>query len=86
MKPNDCADAGGARHPFPTTSWILIDRITRDEDDRRVLTGLLLKRYWKPVYYYLRRRGRSNEEAQDLTQRGLAALGRNQKLRSQVSS
>jgi len=68
MKPNDCADAGGARHPFPTTSWILIDRITRDEDDRRVLTGLLLKRYWKPVYYYLRRRGRSNEEAQDLTQ------------------
>jgi RNA polymerase sigma-70 factor (ECF subfamily) len=32
------------------------------------LIGLLLERYWKPVYCYLRRQGRGNEEAKDLTQ------------------
>jgi RNA polymerase sigma-70 factor (ECF subfamily) len=32
------------------------------------LIELLLKKYWKPVYCYLRRRGSSNEEAKDLTQ------------------
>jgi len=68
MRSDDCTEARGARHPFPTTSWMLIDRITRHEADYQVLIGLLLQCYWKPVYYYLRRRGRSNEEAQDLTQ------------------
>jgi len=68
MKPDDCIAARGARHSFPTTSWMLIDRIAKHDGDHQALTGRLLKRYWKPVYYYLRRRGRSNEEAQDLTQ------------------
>lgn len=34
----------------------------------RSLIGLLLERYWKPVYCYLRRKGYRNEEAKDLTQ------------------
>ena len=32
------------------------------------MIGLLLQRYWKPVYYYLRRSGYDNEQAKDLTQ------------------
>ena len=32
------------------------------------LIGLLLERYWKPVYCYLRRKGYGNEQAKDLTQ------------------
>ena len=32
------------------------------------MIGLLLERYWKPVYCYLRRTGCDNEQAKDLTQ------------------
>lgn len=32
------------------------------------MIGLLLSRYWKPVYCYLRRKGHNNEQAKDLTQ------------------
>ena len=32
------------------------------------MIGLLLKRYWKPVYCYLRRQGHGNEQAKDHTQ------------------
>ena len=61
-------EIGGARHSFPTTDWVLIDRIKTHKYDDRTLIDRLLKRYWKPVYCYLRRRGYRNEEAKDLTQ------------------
>ena len=32
------------------------------------MIGLLLNKYWKPVYCYLRRKGYDNEQAKDLTQ------------------
>lgn len=54
MKPKDETRMGGQRGAFLTTHWSLI--------------GLLLERYWKPIYCYLRRKGYKNEEAKDLTQ------------------
>jgi len=59
---------GGARETFLTTHWSLIEGVKEHEDKDRALIGLLLERYWKPVYCYLRRKGYDNERAKDLTQ------------------
>jgi len=59
---------GGATETFLTTHWSLIEGIQKQQDPERAMIGLLLKRYWKPVYCYLRRSGYSNEQAKDLTQ------------------
>ena len=68
MRPQDQTDMGGAREAFLTTHWSLIEGIKKNQDKDRVLIGLLLERYWKPVYCYLRSKGYKNEEAKDLTQ------------------
>jgi RNA polymerase sigma-70 factor (ECF subfamily) len=68
MKPHDYTDMGGASEAFLTTHWSLIDDIKSKKDEKQALTGLLLDRYWKPVYCYLRRKGYDNEKAKDLTQ------------------
>ncbi len=59
---------GGLQQAFLTTHWSLVDHIQADDDKDRVLIGLLLDRYWKPVYCYLRHKGYDNEDAKDLTQ------------------
>ncbi len=50
------------------THWSLIDGVNKGEDQDRALIGLLLQRYWKPVYCFLRHKNYPNEEAKDLTQ------------------
>jgi DNA-directed RNA polymerase specialized sigma24 family protein len=64
----DYTDLGGAGYVFLTTHWSLIEGIQSTDDKNRSLIDLLLKRYWKPVYCYLRRKGHNNEQAKDLTQ------------------
>lgn len=64
----DRTDMGGEREAFLTTHWSLIDSIKKHIDKDKALIGLLLERYWKPVYCYLRRKGYDNEQAKDLTQ------------------
>ena len=68
MKRKDQTDMGGLRDSFLTTHWSLIENIQQHADQDRFLIGVLLERYWKPVYCYLRRKGYPNEEAKDLTQ------------------
>ena len=68
MSPKDQTDMGGLRQSFLTTHWSLIEGIQQHEDQDRTLISLLLERYWKPVYLYLRRTGCENEQAKDLTQ------------------
>lgn len=69
MKRDDYTDMGSVGEAFLTTHWSLIrDISSKKEYKDRALIGLLLKRYWKPVYCYLRRKGYGNEEAKDLTQ------------------
>jgi len=65
---HDQTDMGGVREAFLTTHWSLVEHIQSDDDKDRALIGLLLDRYWKPVYCYLRHKGNGNEEAKDLTQ------------------
>lgn len=68
MRHKDQTDMGGLRESFLTTHWSLIDGIQTRQDKDRSLINLLLERYWKPVYCYLRRKGYHNEDAKDLTQ------------------
>ena len=64
----DRTDIGGERETFLTTHWSMIQGVKVQEDKDRALVGLLLERYWKPVYCCIRRKGYSNEQAKDLTQ------------------
>ena len=68
MAYHDQTSMGGTGGVFLTTHWSLIEDSKSDDDRSRALIGLLLDLYWKPVYFYLRRKGHSNEEAKDLTQ------------------
>ena len=54
---------------FQTTLWTEIRNIKTDDGaKKRIIVDNLLRKYWKPVYCYLRRRGYDNESAKDLTQ------------------
>jgi DNA-directed RNA polymerase specialized sigma24 family protein len=68
MALRDPTDMGGTAETFLTTHWSLIEGIQKQQDPKQALIGLLLERYWKPVYCYLRRTGCDNERAKDLTQ------------------
>jgi hypothetical protein len=68
MQHRDYTDMGGAGGTFLTTHWSLIEDVKKQPDQDRALIGLLLERYWKPVYCYLRQKGYDNEQAKDLTQ------------------
>jgi RNA polymerase sigma-70 factor (ECF subfamily) len=69
MSHNNHTDIGGIRESFLTTHWSFIEAAGAGTEDReKAMIGLLLERYWKPVYCYLRRKGYDNEDAKDLTQ------------------
>ena len=68
MTGRDYTDLGGTGYVFLTTHWSLIKGIQSTGDRNMALINVLLQRYWKPVYCYLRRKGHNNEQAKDLTQ------------------
>lgn len=54
---------------FPTTRWTLILKAGDGNQDRRnEALEALCRAYWPPVYAYIRSRGTSRAEAEDLTQ------------------
>jgi hypothetical protein len=68
MSYQDWTDMGGIRDKFLSTHWSLVENIKQKGDQEQALMNLLIQRYWKPVYCYLRRKGYPNEQAKDLTQ------------------
>jgi DNA-directed RNA polymerase specialized sigma24 family protein len=67
------------RANFSTTNWTLVQSLQDGADqDRARALRLLTRHYWPPVYAYLRRSGRSADDAADLTQSFFAdvVLGR----------
>ena len=64
------------RHPaFVTTHWSLVLTAGRNDTVRaHDALAKLCATYWYPLYAYVRRRGRSPEDAQDLTQEFFARL------------
>ena len=54
---------------FQTTSWSLIVKATAGgESEARAALALLCETYWPPVYAFIRRKGHSPADAEDLTQ------------------
>ncbi|MCB1132872.1 MAG: RNA polymerase subunit sigma-24, partial [Verrucomicrobiae bacterium] len=54
---------------FLTTRWTLVGDAARSGDTQaRDALGTLFGIYWKPLYRYIRRLGRSPEDAEDLVQ------------------
>jgi RNA polymerase sigma-70 factor (ECF subfamily) len=65
----DKTTMGGDKNVFQTTCWVDVRKArTDDETQRKAIVNDLLRKYWKPVYCYLRRKGYDNEKAKDLTQ------------------
>jgi len=54
---------------FPRTLWSRIDAVKGgDSTEREEALNFLARRYWKPVYLFVRQYGHNEEEAQDLVQ------------------
>lgn len=63
------ADTGENDGQFPRTHWSKLAAARDANDaDRNAALDFLLRRYWKPVFCYLRGRGWPEEEAKDLVQ------------------
>jgi RNA polymerase sigma-70 factor (ECF subfamily) len=77
MPPPDPEPAPAAADPcgFATTHWSLIVAAREgDSPEARQALSQLCEAYWYPLYAYIRRRGRTADEAQDLTQAFFARL------------
>jgi RNA polymerase sigma-70 factor (ECF subfamily) len=60
---------GAKSGSFPSTNWEQLDSLrSREPADRRATLGTVIAGYWKPLNYYLRRRGCDPEQAKDLVQ------------------
>ena len=66
---------GGSNRAFASTLWSVV-LAARDADapGRRDALQKLIESYWKPVYYFIRRKGADAEAAKDLAQGFFAAL------------
>jgi len=69
MAIKDDTEMGGSRGRFPTTHWSQLAAVGGSVGvEHRAVLNLIIERYWKPVYCYIRRRGWDNEQAKDLVQ------------------
>jgi RNA polymerase sigma-70 factor (ECF subfamily) len=59
---------------FASTEWSLVLETRRDSERRTAALEKLCAAYWLPIYGYLRRRGHSPADAEDLTQMFFAYL------------
>lgn len=64
---------GGLNVRFEKTLWTLVSRAQGAEQRTRALDQLL-RIYWKPAYFFIRRRGHAVEDAKDLTQEFFATF------------
>ena len=69
MEEQNAPNTDQDQNRFHTTHWsVILAARTEDEYERRAIINDLMTRYWKPVYYYLRRQGHRDDVASDLTQ------------------
>jgi len=66
---SDESSLGNVAHRFRTTRWTMVLLSGQSQvPGFRAALGELCRIYWYPLYVYIRRRGHTPEEAQDLTQ------------------
>lgn len=59
---------------FHTTRWTMVMRAKGDAPEARAALGDLCGAYWMPVYRFLKREGRSDDESRELTQEFVSRL------------
>jgi RNA polymerase sigma-70 factor (ECF subfamily) len=59
---------------FFTTRWTMVMRAKGEEPEARVALGDLCEAYWMPVYLFLKREGRGDDESRELTQEFISQL------------
>ena len=59
---------------FAATRWTLVLRARGDTSEARAALGELCEAYWEPVFRFLRREGRDEDAARELTQEFFARL------------
>jgi DNA-directed RNA polymerase specialized sigma24 family protein len=69
------SDQDSGPSQFRTTAWsVVVGAQQADDAARERCLSVLCRNYWKPIYYYMRRRGLSHEDALDLTQEYFATF------------
>ncbi len=71
MNSEVCKEGAGEPRAFATTRWSLILSAANsggEEQKARDALAELCRTYWRPIFSFVRRRGYSTEDAQDLTQ------------------
>lgn len=53
---------------FPSTQWTMVFKAQKNDAEAALALNELCRRYWYPIYAYLRCRGYERPDAQDLTQ------------------
>lgn len=53
---------------FMTTHWSVVYAAQGEDDEARAALEKICHAYWRPIYSFARRQGRSAEDAQDITQ------------------
>jgi len=62
-------DGSVGKHEFSTTQWsVVMQAAQQDPQKAQAALEKLCRRYWYPVYAFVRRRGSGVHEAEDLTQ------------------
>src|SRR5512144_802383 len=77
MKGREQTDAPGAvfQPVFATTHWsVVLTASDKEAPEASAALERLCRTYWYPLYAYVRRRGHTPEDAQDLTQEFFARL------------
>jgi len=60
---------GDGKGAFPVTLWSKLAALREgDSREQTAILDFLIRRYWKPVYCFVRRRGYDDEQAKDLVQ------------------
>jgi len=67
--------SGGSARSFGPTLWkIVLEAKDPASPRRRAALETLIETYWKPLYYFVRRRGNDSETSKDVTQGFFTAL------------
>lgn len=75
MAGREIGTESGPQTHFPTTLWtVVLQAGAGAEGIRRNALEQLIRTYWRPVYFFIRRRDKDRESAKDLTQDFFASL------------
>jgi RNA polymerase sigma-70 factor (ECF subfamily) len=66
--------SGAGKGPFTITHWSVVAQAAGDSQQARAALETLCGKYWYPIYAFIRRRGSSHHQAEDLTQDFFAHL------------